>query len=405
MAIGFWQKIKEYAQSGSLPTAGVLFVDDHGYVDLMKVDDSAGSGHSCTDLTNGAAFTGLVYNYALGYVCNLGMLQNTGNFYVAWGRDSARAWCNQNLNYIPQWGDHEFYNDLGWTLPTASVALPETGAKAATMFASGKTAWNAFMQPLQPTDLTKTLDATSNHWGYTIGPLKVVAPDMISKGDGTGISPVTTVYGNNQIDDILAYLNSSTSPFNILCMSNSVRHLSASGIYLGNTQGAQHPLFDHCLPEYQRLFTNSSTNSIMNSVKTNGISGATILLHGDMHHACVLEHKNVSYALNNAEMFYSVHLGSINGSINTDWNAIAEGESYGGTTVEYLVDGWGLSTHHWHGMRIDVFGSYKVKELHIILMDETGNEVWHGRWLEKSSNDSFPTSWIRPNVIMGGPNF
>lgn len=413
---GFYDKIMDYIQNGALPTVGMLFVDDLGYVDGSLVDDSAGTGHT----TTGAAAatqnwkTGGVYNYALAYMGNLGLLQNTGNAYVAWGRDSARVFCSQNMNLWPQWGDHEFVNDIGWDAPTNSVSIPSGGTVSyATLFANGKAAWDALIKPLQPPSLG-TPDTAANHWGFTLGPVAIVAPDGITNGNGTwdratvgvGSGEPTVVFGNNQIDDVLNFLNTSGAAFNLIGLMHSVRYLSpVVGVY---QQGAQHPLYNHILPEYQRLFTaiGNTPKSVMDNPKTNGVQGVTVCLHGDYHHACVLRHQAAAYTGNAAEQFYSVHNGTTNGSTNFSWpNAYSpQGTLYDGKTYVEYESGWVNTTglnHNWAGLRIDVYGSKPQKEMHVIPMNAAGAEVWHGRFVERSSNTTFSAGYELP-VEVGG---
>lgn len=413
---GFWNKVHDYAVNGALETAGVFFVDDHGYVDRCVVDDTAGTGLAVSDTTNGVQYNANVADYAIGYMAFLGMLGDTEQDAVAWGRDSDRVWCNQNLNYLPQWGDHEFMNDFGFVC-NAGTAAPISGINptksGADVFAAGKAAWDAFFKPLMPTPLDGGYG-----WAMSLGCVNLIAPDGITNatGDwdvGTEIpsdagGQIGTLFGDTQIDAILAYVNANPKPFNLFGIGYGIRYLEAystpgaSGVFSHGSQGA---MYNHVLTEYQRLFTGDPAvanpqPSLMKSNYTNGVAGSTILLHGDYHHACVLHHQKAAYADNLAENFYSVHLGTINGSTNFSM-PLAEGASYDGTTLEY-TSGWTNSTpgnHNYAGMRIDVYGSRSRPELYVTLMDSTGATMWAGKWMARSSNEALDTSYEVPSMV------
>lgn len=403
---GFYNIIEEYIKTGQLPTVGILFVDDLGYVDLNRVNDST-SGHYVNN-SFGAYYNAKIYDYALGYMSGLGMFSSTTDNYAKWGRDSSRVYCTQNMNLWPQWGDHEFVNDIGWQYPTDDVTtvIGNTGIRMNEIFLAGKSAWNSFIAPLQP-PFIRNLDNTgnasggsnsttaANHWGFTLGCVSIMAPDMITHSNGSANSTVdpTVVYGSNQIKDCLSFLDTSASKFNILGLAHSIRYLEAlPGVTSFN--GAQHPLFNHILPEYQQFFTavGNPVKSIMDNPKTNGFQGVTCVLHGDYHHANVTQNKNGN------ENFYSVCIGTINGSLNFDF--VTGITAYGGTNIIY-DSLWAEGAHNYAGVRVDVYGSKAMKEMHVILFNASGVEVWHGRFIERSSNESLPTSWSRPSVISG----
>jgi hypothetical protein len=435
---GFWNKVHDYALNGALPTVGHVFVDDHGYVAEMNVDDTGYSGLKTSSIS-GAYVNGRVFDYALGYIAALGMLGNTGSAPVAFGRNADRIWCNQNLNYIPQWGDHEFANDIGWDFPVMwasppTTCLPASVATGATMFTSGKAAWDAFHLQLQPPSRgsgISSLDATANHWGLTWGCVNIVAPDGFTNANGqwnhgngatgglTGSYP-SVLFGSNQIKDCLNFLNNSPQPFNIWGMCYGIRYLdNTSTVY---SSGTQHPIYDGVLAEYQQLFTaiGNTPKSVMDSNQTNGNSGVTVTVHGDYHRQMVTHNQKAAYTGNSAENFYSVWNGTTNGSTNFPFAqsgvtngtvtpgvapTAGSGYSYGGTTLTYnsawvqpSAPGTG---HRWGGCRIDVYGSKPQKEMHIVLMDELGTEMWHGRWLERSSNEVVPVDWVMPSISMG----
>lgn len=410
---GFWNEIRAYAQNGALPTAGLFFVDDHGYVDYCKADDTGYTGLKIAGGL-GPAQNGAATDYAVAYICNLGMLGNGADPYIAWGRDEDRVWCNQNINYLPQWGDHEFINDFGWdsnynTSPSTLVYGGTSSATNLQIWTGGKAAWDAFMTPLMP-----PLLAGGYGWAYAMGCVNLIAPDGITNCNGmwshgtntpqvgVGSGEPTVLFGNTQIDAILGYLNTPANqkPFNLFGMANSIRYLSSTvTVY---QSGAQHPIYDHILPEYQRLFTADPAvanpqPSLMKNNATNGINGVTVLLHGDYHHACVMNYSKPAYTDNLAENFYSVYLGTISGSTNFTM-PIAEGTTFNDTTLEY-DSGWINPQHDYAGLRVDVYGSKSKPEIHIHLLNMAGNSVWSRKWYAKSGNQPVPLPHQLPGSI------
>lgn len=401
---GIYTYIREYATTaGNLPVACLLRNGDLGYVDDLYVNDAAGTGvqTSTGAVTGYPQSTNLTYDYAVAYMCGLGMFEDTSKTNIAWGRNEDRIWCEHNLNSVPQWDDHEFAQD-------------HTGTGG--VYAKAKAAWDAFFGPLQPTTSIKSADLVSNHWGYTIGPVRVVAMDEITSAVGTWSGPsytMTAIYGANQITDALNALNTS-DPFKLLLTNNSTRYLEST--VTEYNAGAQHPVFNSCLAEYQMLYTNDSTTqpsplSIMANTKTNGFSGVLVNINSDYHQQVAQWNGAAAYTNNLAEGYYHIANGSSNGSANHALSAAllaainaaeAAGTlySYGGTTVEWVAK-WLASAGHYGGTRIDVYGSLPHKEMHIVLLDENGTEVWHGRWIERGGNYKVPTTWERPVLIAG----
>lgn len=410
---GFYKQIKYYATdkdkngyptSGNLPVACLLKNGDLGYVDDLYVNDAAGTSvQTSTGATTGyPQATNKTYDYAVAYMCGLGMFGDTSKTNIAWGRDEDRIWCEQNLNSVPQWDDHEFAQD-------------HTGTSG--VYAKAKAAWDAFYGPLQPTVSIKSADLVSNHWGYTIGGICIVAMDEITSAVGTWSAPaytMTGIYGVGQITDALNALNTS-DPFKLLLTNNSTRYLEAT--VTEYNAGAQHPVFNSCLAEYQMLFTADSMSqpaplSIMANPKTNGLSGVLANINSDLHQQLAQVNKAPAYTNNLVEYFWHIANGSTNGSANHGLSAAllaainaaeAAGKkyTYAGTTIDWIAK-WVASSGRYGGTRIDYYGSLPQKEMHIVLMDENGNEVWHGRWIERSSNEVVPIDWQTPQFSAGG---
>lgn len=412
---GYWKYMKEYAENGELPLVGVIFQDDLGYVDGVDVDDTEADGTGLTMVDNPPA----VYpvdetHYAIGYMCNMGLLTGTEEFpgkpsslkQKAWGRDPYRQWCQQNLSVFPQWGDHEFINDIGWDFPTASTVELSAGVQdtPANIFAAGKAAYNVFWGSVQPTVFNAS---NSNAWGFNLGCCYIVTIDRITNAVGTtgstsglfnsSLTPLATHLGSAQINDELNGLNNDKA-FKLFGMSIGVRYLFNAQLVTKFESGAQHTLHDHTLAEYQQLFTATGNTppSIMDNPKTNGLAGTLFTLHGDYHRAKVEHHQKPAYTGNAAENFYSFTMGTNNGSINfgienslsdtsvyDGWAAQtglpAAGADAGVTTLEYLGRNYYTGHHKFFGtpyvpysdfwgLRIEVYGSRYPKELYVTLL-------------------------------------
>lgn len=381
-AAGFWPQIRAYMEAdGSLPTAGILFIDDHGYWDFNSMNDSGGTGHYMTAGTTSAAVDGFkVYDYALGALGNFGLFEDSSDDYVAWGQDTDRVWCTRNLNYWPQWGDHDCgKGNIGWSVAKSGDDL--------TRFNNSGTVWTAFMDPLQPPAID---GVNSNAWGFTLGCVYIATMDAITNGTGNGDADTapTTIYGNTQIDSVLSALN-NTSEFKILGIANGIRYTTTTGT--GNDRGAQFPLSLHAT-EYKRLFTDSGNpeSSIMENSRTNGTAGTTVVATGDYHNAKVQKNTNTDGTLD--ELFYSIAMGTINGSTNFA-RPVVSGVS--GVELE-LAEGNDNGSDFW-GCRVDVYGSRHKKELHITMLGPGGEVLWSKKFVHQRGGNLAFAQGANPN--------
>lgn len=395
-ATGFYDKIKAYAQTGPLKVAGTFDIGDHGYVDNWKIDDTGAGGtglkfikSSWPSFPDGNYYS---FEYAIGHMAYLGML---GSAACNFGRDEYHVWCNYNLNSYPQYDDHEFAQDLRGT-----------GGP----YAKAKIAYDDFYGAIQPPLLNA---AHGNAWSLSIGCLKVVASDGISQAVAPNIGG--SRFGSGQLADILNAFNTD-EPFKWLTGDFGTRYLDANGV--SDTSGAQQALYAEYPTDYQSLFTYTSASSataslplsVMANPKTNGQQGVFVLTNHDFHQQICQWHKAPAYAGNLAEGFHMLSHGSDNrcgspamgSTLNAAIKAgMASGNyyTYGGIEVRYASDPIPLPRPR--GLRIEVYGSRTPKEMHIIQLDGNGSEVWHGRWLERSSNEVIPVSWQAPQISMG----
>lgn len=444
---GYLPYIKEYAQGAdNLPVVGLFHSDDLGYPQLQNVvatNDGVSS-------TGAPSTTALQYDYAIAYTALMGLYDETGlsGGQLWYGANADRQWVRHNINIWPQWGDHEFKNDIGWDKATSDITDTPTNAA---IFAAGVAMYNVFYGDLQPPDI-QDQDTGANHWGFTCGSAYICSPDYITNASGGVTVPknstvsnpgapsvMTTLYGTNQIEDILNALSNS-SPFKVMGMGHGIRYLYDPNFSTEYHSGAQHTMFDHCLTEYQRMFTDNThagsavdPKSLMHNPYTNGAWGTLITCHGDWHRCKVEHHMKAAYTNNAEENFYSFTIGGMNGgaasfrldgvSQDTDYLSTGRSSIYYGyenqvklplagadqglTMLEYVgVPNVDAPTHKgaW-GLRIEVYGSRTPKEMHVVAMgiEENGDlntetglsgnvELWRKKFVHRrGGNDAHDT--------------
>jgi len=302
-----------------------------------------------------------------------------------WGQGEAVIWGRRNLNLVPQKGDHDAgFNEMGWDIvPATSIS-----------YAASKNLWDTIMVPLQPPSIANR--ATANHWSVTLGALTFVAPDGITlaSGDGNDANIAssnygpTTIYSNNQIDDCLDALNTDT-PFKILGLAYSIKFMDAT--HTKFFSGAQNPLKNARLSEFQRFFTKMDDTvnplSVMANAKTNGTYGTCITMHGDYHVNEIAQNQATAYTGNHAENFYSFTIGTSNGSVNFGVSpGIDAGTVYDGSTIEVIESASkGLQQNgggHWWSMRIDINDATYPPEMTITDKDRNDNVTWSKRFTQ-----------------------
>jgi hypothetical protein len=408
---GYWQHTKTYYDSGVLPVAGVLFVDDLGYVDALNVDDTDNGDGGTGLVSGGNPDTTLdVDDYLIAYCCVLGMtgidaaplysdISSSGNqVKLLWGRETNRAFCRKNLNVFAQWGDHEFDNDLGWS--ALITTYPNARFVSAGVDGVGKTAWDAFYGLIQPTS-AQSADTVANHWTKSLGPCCLAAMDRVSSSVGSAsmsyADPITevTVYGTNQITDTLTAINTHNKTFTFFGMSTGWRYLATQGAGVVNVDvsvkeyGTQHALHNHAEAEYQRLITQSgqTPKSLMDNPITNGTRGFFIPLHSDYHYGCGLKYQRAAYTGNLAEAFNVFHLGTTNGSVNftAPPEVTAEDVEVADVVTEYAQgfhDYLYPGNRTFHGVRVDITGSESPKVAKVYLMNYANDIMWSKQYVQ-----------------------
>lgn len=387
--------IRDYAENGPLPLIAIVHHDDHGYMDGNGLQDGGDTGHAQTLFVPTIGRT--EYDYALGALCNYGLfggITSTGNenSYGTWGHDEDRQWVWRNIPLLPQWGDHDAgFNEIGW-------GIDKTVSPYTIMYGHASVVWDAFYQPLTGPSL-QSADLNARHYGFNLGCIKFLMPDGITNGSGDGdsLTPFTNtptiVYGSNQVDDVLNYIDTDPMPFTCMTMNYSVRHCGVPTTM--TNAGAQNPISTH--PDYARLFTNAAQTppSIMDNPLTNGQQGTFFTLHGDNHQFIATINENTSGGVD--EWFHSFCAATLNGSSNFK-SDLDPGDGANGTTVlEY--DSPGLNGHEGWVMFLEIHGSKLKREVGIkVIRHSSSDTIFEGKFVEDYGNALLDAGFTPPGT-------
>lgn len=405
---GGYKYLREIAEANPTKGCYIAHIDDHlGYTDASTIDDSAGTGHVCTSIP--AKTSSLEYDYALSAFAAFGLYSESVNAEGLFGQHEDYIWCMRNIPCLCQWGDHDCGdNEMGWQYDPTDNTTVSRDPSPKTAFDNSTAVWNAFLDPFRGT----AIDAgNSEAWAHTLGCVKIIAPDGISKGSGDGTAGVgdrarpTTIFGNTQVDNVITACDDSSVPFKILLMMYGIRYLDDHNPITAQNSGAQNPLGGNEVdltasailpqaahPEYARLFTDAS--SLMTKATCNGRDGVLFTLHGDDHKGLVLRNRNDQGT--NQEWFWSFNAGTITGSQNFGQDAVA-GDIVDGTEMKAgsIFDGdFSALGRLWY-LRLDVYGSRPLKEVEIRSFQGARNLsldpvlLWAGKFVEKrGGNDA-----------------
>ena len=314
--------LQTYMQTTEYPMLAMVHADDIYYADGFF-------GANATDFNSqGKEFSNDIqkvvdprpeYDYALNYAMWAGILEP---FYettdteqttqIASGALSpAFQWCKSNTCFMPQWGDHEFQNNIGWTGGPALTNVPNGYHETTGDYAGkGLNVWNDLMAPLQGTT-AQSADTVANHWYVDFGSLRMILPDPVTNAVAS-----TTVYGNNQIDDCLDLADGGqwfTAIVNPAVAGRGFTNYDA--VYTETSYKDE----NHVLAEYNRLWVNEAQSplSLMDNPNTNGQMGCTFMFRGDWHAAGWLRYYGSADTGIVAESFHEIGLCSVSGSNGT----------------------------------------------------------------------------------------
>lgn len=252
--------IRKLCETSPEKIAGIFMIDD-----LFYTDDFTLSTDSETGLSSGVPqSTGLGRDYAVSYAVLLGC---TGYDTQKW-RHADRLWVNRN---IPTWasgGDHaiEFNHCRG---PIGSGDYQGCDRTVGGLEEIGKAEWDSAIGNGNPTPLR----TDRWHWGKTIGDVSFSLWDysLYSQPHNPASPDADLVaYGSEQINDIMSYHTTQSSPFNIFLME--------SGINVGqpwHSSSAADPWHPNEANGWKTTFDAEN--------KLNGVSGSSVVMYGDNH--------------------------------------------------------------------------------------------------------------------------
>ena len=250
-----FQTIRKLVQQSSIPVLFMATIDDVHYVDEFEVND--GSGFTSSGKPQD---TGRAEDYALGWAAHFGMFDSEGKWQMV-----DRQWVYRNLPHICSGGDHMIEgNHCRGKIGADDYHGCDRSPGGLEEVAVAE--WNLFYGSTNPPPLR----AGELYWGKEVGPLKIASSDMQLHcepyNDAAGPTD-TPMLGNQQINDIMAYLDDQNMPFKLMFHES------------GFSQTGQPWLEWHTTEAQMWKAKLDSTPSL------NGTSGSFFAIYGDVH-AC-----------------------------------------------------------------------------------------------------------------------
>lgn len=343
--------------------------------------------------------TGLSADYCINWARYFGLIPD--DTYTA---HTDRMWMHRNVPFMAQWGDHEVASNwnrgvggfgLWFGGPAGYSTAPGFTASPAGFFDNVSVVnWEALFGQSHPAKI----GASGQHWGFTQGPLCVVACDMNTFADGRhglvlasgtsqgtgkqvdgsvdltgGISADLPYLGTQQITDILNFFNASDKPFNIL--------FTANGITSHNEPWGQFWPTD-----FLDLMTRASIG-VLNNPRLNGTTGKLVVIKGDTHalHVTSYHSNGTAAGLGGAghtgKELWEVCSGTVNGSSTA--NVSFPYLRYA-ARIRRVKSAVASNARKVHGfVHVTVRASSTPQELELRLIDTTDGEyetLWSGVW-------------------------
>ena len=309
LSVNAWSCIEAYIDQKDSPVLSVIHLDDIYYSDggLATTQSGAQSAQGKTiQYPNNNGVYKTQYDYAAWYFTWGQVLDgwknpdNSETLNGAYLTDSMSNVLSKTC-FMPQWGDHEFVNNLH---NVDKTIVPNQFHKTTNGFdGNALVVYNQLMKPLQGTSIA-TADTQSNHWAATFGPVKVITADAMTR-------PATDRYGDNQVLDLLNEANDPTVPFKIICTPVSGNERVYQEGFLSSAQ-YKTEVTDY--PEFQRMFVDSgqTPTALCDNPLCNGGVGNFLTMRGDWHTGCVYEYTATVNGI--PENFVEVSLATMSAS-------------------------------------------------------------------------------------------
>lgn len=341
-----WDFFNDYTDHP--PYAAIIHADDIIYSDNASVAGNADANGKDAPV-NPATFGYYEYYYAFAYGHWFGICGPVTNLLgsTAWDAafNSAFRSLQESTAFMPQWGDHEFLNNLGWhggddlttDFPNAYWldAVGTLGAPGA-HDGVGLTAYRKVMNPLQGT----IVDAShGNAWYADFGCLRYIAADPVSNA-----VPDTTCLGSAQIDDLLA-LPTASQWFTVLNTAAVAFRGTSGGDVETVVSDPGYKDENYVAAEFQQMMVadGASPLSFMDNPLTNGTNGQMVCVRGDAHKQGVYYFSKAAAGGLVDENFYEVGLDSVNNSFSDGRTAAVLLKVYGSRCPqEIYLERWEL---------------------------------------------------------------
>jgi len=253
-------------------------------------------------------------------------------------------YCLARMGFMPQVGDHEFYNNCNWKgdpngnyltgIAQGTDRLPNALHATANGFdGKGWTVYKEIMRPLQGTPLDGIGDETNgNGWYCDFGPMRMISPDGTTFGSRDWDNDVqVAVYGNTQINYMLQLGEDEPKQFTVV--GNSATAGRGFPQAFKDIEG--YPGYKNenwVIAEYNMLWLtkDNTPRSLMDNPYTNGLLGQTVMFRGDSHYACAMYWSAPETATEAKENFYEFGLRTVD-------NSAVGTRSYKGVDFSLLV--------------------------------------------------------------------
>lgn len=311
-----WAFLRQYIDNAeNPPLLAVLHVDDICYADGafsgIQANAFNSQGKEFTDglIIPGTSMTYTQYDYSLYYAAWFGILDafyNTSdteqaNPLLTAGLDEDMQYVRSRTAFMPSAGDHEYNNNLGWGVPMNDYpnGYHHTGINDGTGTAvsdgnydgRGLLTYNAVMQPLSGTS-AQNRDTNAKHWYADFGSFRYIAMD----GTTNAVQNVT-VYGNDQIDDVLDLFDGSVwwtcvgAPAMGCRASGSANAYPSYAAWLQSEYDISYQVKykneSFVQSEHDRLWRNTgqTPKAILDNSFGNGTMGMAFMARGDWHNS------------------------------------------------------------------------------------------------------------------------
>lgn len=308
---GGWNAVKRYAEldqninPDQVPLSMVIGVDDIGYIDSYVVDDTA---YSIPHNTEQVVMYETDYVACVKWLAWAGMMNNTASAAVESGREFTHTWCNDNLNQIGIWGDHEIFNDVGYGATSGTYRLDGSGTSIDQTVAKFKTqenAWDIFFAyrngpghfNLDGNEVNAKVEGRSRAFAVDVGPIQFIALDRnygdMSDREGNG----KFIYSQAQIDGARVALESSDARFRIVGSAHRYRLDSIDNAYdIADDDNAALGIF---------------TDPSMSLMKKHNDDGSKFLIFQGDNHSIEVRHHGKAQAGRLTEQFLAFNIAGM----------------------------------------------------------------------------------------------